>query len=78
MTKKCTSILIDGRPIDPEKTYTISTIDYLANGGDYMEPLTTGSKLARSEEIVYDDLITYIKSLKNKPINPSRKERMHR
>ncbi len=78
VTKKCTSILIDGRPIDPEKTYTISTIDYLANGGDYMEPLTTGSKLARSEEIVYDDLITYIKSLKNKPINPSRKERMHR
>ena len=76
-TKRCTSILIDGKPIDPEATYTVSTIDYLANGGDYMEPLTRGKRIATSEDIVYNDLVTYIKSLRNKPIAPSKKARMH-
>lgn len=76
-TKRCTSILIDGKPIDPEATYTVSTIDYLANGGDYMEPLTRGKRIATSEDIVYNDLVAYIKSLRNKPIDPSKKARMH-
>lgn len=76
-THKCTKVLIDGKPIEPDKTYTLSTIDYLANGGDYMEPLTTGTIIATSDDIVYNDLINYIKSLKNKPIKSSDKLRMH-
>lgn len=76
-TRHCTSILIDGKPINPDATYTVATIDYLANGGDYMEPLTHGKRLATSEGIVYTDLVSYIESLKNKTINPSKVARMH-
>ncbi|MDE6126485.1 MAG: bifunctional metallophosphatase/5'-nucleotidase [Muribaculaceae bacterium] len=75
-TGRCTSVLIGGKPVDPEATYRVATIDYLANGGDYMEPLTRGKVVASSGDIVYNDLIGYIKSLKNKPINPSDTPRM--
>ncbi|WP_295727755.1 bifunctional UDP-sugar hydrolase/5'-nucleotidase [uncultured Muribaculum sp.] len=37
----------DWRRIDPDRTYILATIDYLANGGDYMEPLTHGNELYR-------------------------------
>lgn len=47
--------------IDPEKTYRIATIDYLANGGDYMTPLTRAAKVAESKEPAYNDLLQYFK-----------------
>lgn len=75
-TQRCTSVLLNGKPIDPEATYNVATIDYLANGGDYMAPLTRGKVIATSDAIVYNDLINYIKSLRNKPINPSSAPRM--
>lgn len=46
--------------INPGQTYRIATIDYLANGGDYMEPLTHGSIVAVSPKIAYEDLLDYI------------------
>lgn len=75
---RCVSVLVNGKPVDPDATYTVATIDYLANGGDYMEPLTRGKVTATSDAIVYNDLIDYIKSLRNKPINPSSAPRMVR
>ncbi len=74
-TRKVVSVTVDGKPVDPEKTYTVATIDYLAGGGDYMEPLKRGNIIARSENIVYDDLISYIKKNSRKKINPSDKSR---
>lgn len=68
-------ITLDGKPIDPDRTYRIATIDYLAHGGDYMTPLTNGKVIARSSNIVYDDLISYIRTFR-KPINPSNKARV--
>ncbi len=47
-------------PIDPAATYRIATIDYLANGGDYMEPLTRGRVVATSPKIAYEDLLDYL------------------
>ncbi|MCM1310663.1 MAG: bifunctional metallophosphatase/5'-nucleotidase [Bacteroides sp.] len=47
--------------IDPAKTYHIATIDYLANGGDYMVPLTRGTWVAQSQQIAYEDLLDYLK-----------------
>lgn len=61
---------LNGVPVDPNATYTVATIDYLANGGDYMTPLTRGKVIASSDAIVYDDLINYISSLTT-PISPS-------
>ena len=75
-TRRCSSVLLNGKAVNPEATYNVATIDYLANGGDYMAPLTRGKVVATSDAIVYNDLINYIKSLRNKPINPSPVPRM--
>lgn len=47
--------------IQPDRTYRIATIDYLANGGDYMEPLTRAKRIAESKTLAYDDLLEYFK-----------------
>lgn len=54
-------VLIDGKPLDLNKTYRVATIDYLANGGDYMTGLTRGTKVGHSDRLIYDDLIYYFK-----------------
>ena len=74
-TGKVVSLTVDGKPVDDEKIYTVATIDYLAGGGDYMVPLKRGEIIAQSENIVYDDLIDYIKKNSRKKINPSDKSR---
>ena len=48
---------VNGKPVDPEKTYTVATIDYLANGGDYFTSLKNGKWVAESPQIVYEDLL---------------------
>ena len=63
-TGKCASITIDGEPIDPTATYTLATIDYLANGGDYMTPLTRGRIIATAPHVAYDSTIDWFKSHK--------------
>lgn len=66
--------MINGTPIDPEATYRIATIDYLANGGDYMTPLKKGTVVAASDNLLWQDMIDYIKTLKKRtitaPANP--------
>lgn len=65
-TGKCTSVTINGKPLDKGKTYRLATIDYLRNGGDYMSSLTNGTEVAVSDRVLYDDLIDYIQSGKYK------------
>ncbi len=72
------SVVINGKPIDPEKTYRVATIDYLANGGDYMTSLTNHTTVAKSTDTLYKDLLKYIKSTyKKRKINPDDSVRMH-
>lgn len=73
-TGKCTSVMINGEPLNPDKTYRLATIDYLANGGDYMKPLTHGTHIVKSDRVVYADMIDYIKRIKK--VNPDRALRM--
>lgn len=47
--------------IEPARTYRIATIDYLANGGDYMTPLENGKLIAESDKMAYDDLLAHFK-----------------
>lgn len=68
------SVIINGAQIEPDRTYRVSTIDYLADGGDYMEPLTKGAVVAKSDNVMYDDAIALLKG--NKKINPSSTVRM--
>lgn len=77
-TKKATSIIIDGKPLDPEKTYTVATIDYLANGGDYMEPLTKGKVIAASPAILSKDVVRWLRTdMKGKKLSAPNADRMH-
>ncbi len=75
---KCSKIVINGATLDAEKIYRVATIDYLANGGDYMKPLTNGTIVAKSKSILYNDLLNYLLSdkMKGKKLNPSNEERM--
>ena len=69
---------INGTPVDPDKTYRLATIDYLAAGNDYMSPLTRGVELAKSKEVLYTTLIDYISQGKLNALldNPDKTNRM--
>ncbi|MDE6454135.1 MAG: bifunctional metallophosphatase/5'-nucleotidase [Muribaculaceae bacterium] len=74
-TKKATDITINGEPLDPTRTYRLATIDYLSSGGDYMKPFTRGTKVAQSPNVIYNDLMDYMRR-SNKKINPSGERRV--
>lgn len=63
------SATIDGKPVDPDATYTVATIDYIANGGDYMKPMKNGKEIARSSRIMNEDVMDYISRLPKKTIS---------
>lgn len=73
-------VTINGRPLDPSRTYRVATIDYLAKGGDYMSPLTRGEKVAQSDVPLFDDLQEYFinGAGKDKPFSGDQSERWHR
>ncbi len=56
-TYAVTSATIDGRPVDPEATYRLATIDYLAAGNDYMEPLKRAPRLTETSDKLYTELM---------------------
>ena len=55
--------LIDGTPIDPDKHYVISTIDYVAEGNDDMIPLANHTVLWRDNKELSLRMIDYVESL---------------
>ncbi|MDE5642181.1 MAG: bifunctional metallophosphatase/5'-nucleotidase [Muribaculaceae bacterium] len=76
---KIQSIRINGRPLDPDRTYRIATIDYLADGGDYMKPLLRARKVSQSDSDLAEDIIRYYQSGKGrgKTIKPDNTHRFH-
>ncbi len=61
-TGRILNATVNGSPIDPERTYRVATISYLAKGGDYMVPLTHGRIVAQSDSPIYDDIIRAMES----------------
>ena len=51
---------IDGNPIDPNATYTVATIDYLAQGNDDLRPLAHGKLLWEDKRDVAYPILHYI------------------
>ena len=56
-------ISINGEPLDPERTYVVATIDYLANGGDNMKAFTRGKQIATSQVQLKFNVIDIIKEM---------------
>lgn len=73
---RVSSAKIHGEEIDPERVYRVATIDYLSNGGDYMEPLTKGAVVASSPNVLYDDVIASPLIKGQKKLAPSPEKRM--
>ncbi len=65
---KAVKATIDGKDIQPDSIYRVSTIDYIAKGGDYMEPMTRGNVIAGSSRIMNEDVMDYIVRLPRKTI----------
>lgn len=76
--RKCESVTINGRVIDPDKIYYVATINYLAGGNDGMDPLKNGRVIASSNNLLYDDMINALEKgrLKNKKQIPDSTVRM--
>lgn len=68
---------IDFESIDADKIYRLATIDYLAEGGDYLEPLTRGKEIVRSQQPLVDDLVEFLLKLKaeGRRVNPHNEKR---
>lgn len=64
-------ILINGKELNDNKKYRVATIDYLANGGDYLTGFTRGKIVATSDKVIFDDLIDYftVGEGKGKPLS---------
>ncbi len=73
------SVTINGKPLDVKRTYRVATIDYVANGGDYMSTMRNHTLVSQSENKAFDDVLNYLRvgGGKDKSINPSSVERMH-
>ena len=54
---------LNGKSIDPNKTYIVATIDYLANGGDYMTPMTRCKRLFVDTQKYGNHILEYVKKL---------------
>ena len=52
-----------GKKINPKKTYIVATIDYLANGGDYMTPMTRCKRLFVDTQKYGNHILNYVKNL---------------
>ena len=58
---------VGGKPIDPERTYRIATLDYLAEGNDRLYSLKKSQRLDVSELFTRDCMMRYIQE--HSPIN---------
>lgn len=57
------SAKLNGKNIDSKKTYIVATIDYLANGGDYMTPMTRCKRLFVDTQKYGNHILNYVKQL---------------
>ncbi len=56
-------VLIDLKEVDPEKTYTVGTIDYVAWGNDDMRSMANGEWIYSDEPELCAPIIRYVKEL---------------
>ena len=77
-TNEILSASLKGTPIEPDSIYRVATLDYLANGGDYMEPLTRAKVIATAPGKVNEDLLDFLRTgpYRRKVIKGESRQRM--
>ena len=58
---KLVDATVAGQPIDPNDTYRIATLDYLAQGNDNLTTLAKGCDLEVTKHLLRDLMVEYIK-----------------
>lgn len=66
---RITSILVNGKPIDPAKSYRIGSFSFLIQGGDNFRAFAAGKDTKDSGLIDRDAWISYLQQ--NSPVSPS-------
>lgn len=59
---KIDTLLVGGKPVDPEKTYGVGTIDFLLDGGDRINVGKNAQELIITDVKVMDSILPYAKS----------------
>lgn len=74
---KVLDVYINGKKMDPAKTYTVATIDYVAQGNDDLVTMANHKMLWMDKEELSRPIIKYIRNLTAKgfPINPDTAKR---
>ena len=67
-TGKIEQAKLKGKKVNPKGVYRIATIDYLANGGDYMDVLKGCKRLFEDHEMYGNHVVRYVKQLGQKGI----------
>ena len=65
---KLESALIGGQPIDPNRVYNVTTIDFLLNGGDGLRIGAMALDLKLSRVLLRDVMLDYIRDCESKGI----------
>lgn len=56
-------VLVGGKQIEPERTYYVATIDYLAEGNDGLSALTYSAKITNTGILLRDLMTNWVKEL---------------
>jgi 2',3'-cyclic-nucleotide 2'-phosphodiesterase (5'-nucleotidase family) len=59
--RKVSSVTVDGLPVDENRVYKISTLDYLADGNNDMDALRNAIKVTHTGITLRDVMIDYVK-----------------
>lgn len=61
--RKLVDATVGGKAIEPQATYRIATLDYLAQGNDNLTTLALGSDVDMTKHLLRDLMVEYIKEL---------------
>lgn len=60
--RKMESLLVGGKPVDPERIYGVATIDFLLDGGDRINVARNAKELIITNTIICDAFLPYVKA----------------
>jgi len=59
--KKAKDVLVNGKPLDPKRTYKVATIDYVAQGGDRQPHFAEASNYQGQGVLLRDAVLDYLR-----------------